>query len=505
MTNQTLILGGPGCGKTSALLAIVRERLAYLEPEEIAYLAFTRKAAYEAKTRAVHNLGIESGRLTWFRTIHSMAFKALGLDPGHVMGGPDYDELGGFLNIDFETPSTDDDFGLHLGASEGEILARLEQLCRVTGKPMDAVSPRQGIDIFKARYYRDSLNKFKKERFLLDFTDMIEMFVQEHAHTALKSVKTVIVDEGQDLSPIHWRALQPLFANADEVFIGGDDDQSIFKWAGADVDHFLKLGGEKRVLPVSHRLPISIFDLANRIANRIVRRIPKDWTPRQDTGRVLQRDDVEELEFERDDWLLLARHNYQLTKYVAVLRRRGFIYEYAGRSSVDTDHVPRVIAWEDLRKGRAVDAKKVRNVFETLRKGLFDKKKAQGLRDVEDREKIDLPRLQSEFGLQDAPPWYDALVMSEKESRYYREILRRNANVNALREKPKIKVATIHGVKGGEAANVVLTPDVSRATFDELESPRTSDNEHRVFYVGATRARKNLFLLYPRSNRYYEL
>lgn len=505
MSKQTLVLGGPGCGKTTALLDIVRDRLQRHAPEEIAYLAFTRKAAHEARTRAACNLGVDSGRLKWFRTIHSMAFKALGIDPGHVMSGPDYTELGAFLNVEFLTPSTDDDFGLHLGASEGEVLARLEQLCRVTGEPMERGAPRQGVDIFKARYYRDSLNAFKRERFLLDFTDMIELFVLEHAHKALKSVKTVIVDEAQDLSPIHWKALQPLFASADEVFIGGDDDQSIFQWAGADVDHFLSLDGEKRVLPVSHRLPVSIWRLANRIAARIGKRIPKGWNPRQDAGLIRQCDDVEELDFDRDDWLLLARHNYQLSRYVAVLRRRGFIYEYNGRSSVDTDHVLRIVEWESLRRGKTVKAKAALTVFESLRKPLFDKKRARALRNVPDNTPVDKTALQRDYGLKGTPPWFDALIMPENESRYYREVLRRNANADDLKNKPTIKVSTIHGVKGGEAENVVLTPDVSRAAFEELESPRTADNEHRVFYVGATRARERLFLLYPRTHRHYNI
>lgn len=506
MSKRTLVLGGPGCGKTTALLEIVRDRLQYYAPEEIAYLAFTRKAAYEARGRAVHNLGIESDRLIWFRTLHSMAFKALGLDPGHVMSGPEYDELGRFMNLEFTTPATDDDYGLHLGASEGEILARLEQLCRVTGRPLDKMAPRLGINVYLARFYQRSLEAFKADRYLLDFTDMIERFVTEGGTEALSQVKTVIVDEAQDLSPIHWKALQPLFNRAEEVFIGGDDDQSIFKWAGADVDTFLLMDGRRQVLPVSHRLPINIFNYANQIVGRIKNRIPKDWKPRAEYGQISRLDDFENLPYQDDDWLILARHNYQLVQYIGTLRRQGFVYEYNGRSSTKTEHVPRIIAWEDLRKGRRVEAKKVKDVYKALNAQFLNRKSAKGLRAVEDRVLLGLDRLKQEFGLKDAPPWFDALVMSERESNYYREVLRRARGKTAiLSETPRIKVSTIHGVKGGEATNVVLTPDVSRAAFEELEGRATSDNEHRVFYVGATRAKESLYLINPRSNRYYDL
>lgn len=65
----------------------------------------------------------------------------------------------------------------------------------------------------------------------------------------------------------------------------------------------------------------------------------------------------------------------------------------------------------------------------------------------------------------------------------------------------RIKVSTIHGAKGAEADNVILYTDVSPATYEQLDS----DAEHRVWYVAVTRTRKNLFIIQPQTDTFYDL
>ena len=60
---------------------------------------------------------------------------------------------------------------------------------------------------------------------------------------------------------------------------------------------------------------------------------------------------------------------------------------------------------------------------------------------------------------------------------------------------PKIHLSTIHGAKGGEADNVMLLTDLSRKANEAME--KNSDDECRVFYVGATRARNQLHIVQP--------
>jgi superfamily I DNA/RNA helicase len=90
-----IILGPPGTGKTTTLLRIVEDSLKRgVPPERIAYLAFTRKAAYEAQERAMAQFGFEEGRFPYFRTLHSLAFKQLGLQRDEVMTNTHYRKLG---------------------------------------------------------------------------------------------------------------------------------------------------------------------------------------------------------------------------------------------------------------------------------------------------------------------------------------------------------------------------------------------------------------------------
>ena len=56
----------------------------------------------------------------------------------------------------------------------------------------------------------------------------------------------------------------------------------------------------------------------------------------------------------------------------------------------------------------------------------------------------------------------------------------------------RIKLSTIHGVKGEECDNVVLFTDIERIIYDSAR--RYADPEHRLFFVGITRAKENLFV-----------
>jgi superfamily I DNA/RNA helicase len=81
---------------------------------------------------------------------------------------------------------------------------------------------------------------------------------------------------------------------------------------------------------------------------------------------------------------------------------------------------------------------------------------------------------------------------------YITALLRRGEKFNAT---PRIKLSTIHGTKGGEADNVALLTDLSNSAMEGM-----SDDLHRVFYVGVTRAKQNLFIFEPDDySRAYDL
>ena len=84
---------------------------------------------------------------------------------------------------------------------------------------------------------------------------------------------------------------------------------------------------------------------------------------------------------------------------------------------------------------------------------------------------------------------------------YITALLRRGEKFNAV---PRITLSTIHGSKGGEADNVVLYTDLSPAAQKAAE--QAPDDLHRVFYVGVTRTKQNLYLVEPENvDRSYNL
>ena len=131
--------------------------------------------------------------------------------------------------------------------------------------------------LFRSRHY-------KRSRDLLDFTDLLEMIVQEPDR--LPALEVLIIDEAQDLSRLQWQLVEILASKAQRVFLAGDDDQAVFTWAGADVKSFLSFQGHITVLQQSYRVPSTVHALADRIVHRIRERQPKEWKARDFEGSV---------------------------------------------------------------------------------------------------------------------------------------------------------------------------------------------------------------------------
>jgi superfamily I DNA/RNA helicase len=254
MRRVQIILGPPGTGKTTTLLRIVEDALSRgIAPERIAYLAFTRKAAYEAQERAMAQFGFDEGRFPYFRTLHSLAFKELGLQRDEVMTNAHYRKLGKALGVEFKG-IYDENLGIHVGDGLGDKCSRIESLARVGLRDLESqyqLTQINDLTLHAVKQYNTALRTYKHDNGLLDFTDMLEKF------SAPLPVDICIIDEAQDLSSLQYKMAIMASQNAEEVYIAGDDDQAIFGWAGADVNKFLTLKGDRMVLPQSYRIPRS--------------------------------------------------------------------------------------------------------------------------------------------------------------------------------------------------------------------------------------------------------
>ena len=101
----------------------------------------------------------------------------------------------------------------------------------------------------------------------------------------------------------------------------------------------------------------------------------------------------------------------------------------------------------------------------------------------------------NKFGLRTDSVWYESLNQAPwRKVEYIRNM---RSNGEQLNKAPRILLSTIHGVKGGEAQNVVLLTDLSLNTQKGYE--RNPDDESRLFYVGATRTKEHLHIIEPKD------
>jgi superfamily I DNA/RNA helicase len=96
--------------------------------------------------------------------------------------------------------------------------------------------------------------------------------------------------------------------------------------------------------------------------------------------------------------------------------------------------------------------------------------------------------------------WFDAFEKAKIEDRnYIKEMLNNGEDLDA---EARIQLSTIHAAKGGEEDNVILCLDLGRKIKQAVKkSDSKNDEEHRVWYVGSTRARNNLYMLKAKTRR----
>ena len=289
------------------------------------------------------------------------------------------------------------------------------------------------------------------------------------------------------------------------MYCAGDDDQTIYRWAGADVDHFINLEGGSETLYQSYRVPFEIHQLAERVVSRIKKRFLKEYKPKENAqGSIRRIFSIEEIDMSEGSWLIMAQAGYQLNPVAGELRSSGYLFNNRGHRSISENLSDAVNGWEQLRKGREINgavARKIYNFMSTKDRVARGFKKLTAL---EDTDLVSLISLTADHGLlaTEDMVWHVAMDrLPENERAYIIAMLRRGERFNG---EPRITVSTIHGAKGGEADNVVLFTDLSPAAEEQMNI--NPDDTHRVFYVGVTRAKQSLFIVEPQDfTRSYDL
>lgn len=507
MIEQT-ILGPPGCGKTQTNSKLVKEFIDKgINPSKIANVSFTKKAATESKERVCKDYDMQEDDLPFFQTLHSMAFHTLGCKVDDVIRGTDLKKISEAIGLDFTTKSKDaeNDFDM-VGFKKGDAYLNMYQLSRSKRISLEDVFQEQGnYDLHYNELFRfvETYEDYKTRKDKIDFTDMISNFINKGE---CPDIEALFVDEAQDLSTLQWKMVDVLRQNPNIQIFTGDDDQAIMSFQGADVNCFLNATKEKRVLTQSYRVPKAVWQVAQQIVTRIDGRAIKKWEPKNEEGSVTYHYNLSDAPIHEGEWVILARTNRILDRYAAQLKDEGWIYSRHDHPSIPKKMYEAILTWEDLCKGKEANLTSLRNLYsymnvgEGFKRGFGPTSKAFRQFDID--QTIGLKTLEESVGLQMGKEyrWHQVLgKIGLQTQNYVLNALKRGDNV----KKPRIKLSTIHSMKGGECENVLLIPDISYAASKEYQ--RDPSTEHRVFYVGVTRAKKNLHIMQPQTERYYQL
>ena len=487
--NLNIVLGPPGTGKTTKLLNLVEQHLNEgVRPEHIGYLAFTRKAADEAAERAFAKFNYTREDLPYFRTIHSLCFQQLNLKRSDVMTKTHYQELGDMLGLEVDG-GVDMGEGQVFGMRTGDKLFFLENMARVKQKDLKEIYNEYNdddINWFELERLSRALVSYKEKRKIIDYTDMLMKCLKI---ATFPKLRILFVDEAQDLSSIQWSIINEVGKETEVVYIAGVDDQAIYRWAGADVNQFIKLEGKSTVLNKSYRVPSSIWDLATKLSLRISSRIKKEFKPTEETGEVRWYMDPEDVDISQGTWYLLARNGYMLNQLENICIKNGYPFTIVGRRSpLSSEALQAIRFWTRLSKGESIVGSGIKLIYKYMVTRCPRGINPEGYYTI------------SDFNLKPGI-WHERLnKIDTKRREYYIMLLKRGENLD---QDPRIKISTIHGVKGGEADNVMLLTDIAPRTFREMHS--LPDDEIRVFYVAVTRAKKSLHIVQPNTNMYFDL
>src|SRR4030043_174935 len=165
---KNIIFGPPGTGKTTEMINLVTEELKKHPPEQIAYVSYTREGSYQGRDRALLKFNqYTADNFPFFRTLHSIAFRAVSMSRGDVIAKNDYKECSDKMGMRFTGYYTEDlknDDDLYLFFDE---LYRNNPACAQAYLPY--------LDSIKLKHVRHNYAEFKKQKGIFDYTDMIEL------------------------------------------------------------------------------------------------------------------------------------------------------------------------------------------------------------------------------------------------------------------------------------------------------------------------------------------
>lgn len=283
-TGPCMVLAGPGSGKTAVIIQRTIDLIekSHVKPENILVITFTKAAATEMKQRFLHRMGAGQSGVT-FGTFHGIFFTVLKYayhySAANIIGEEQRYAL-----------LRDVCYSMHLQyEDEAEFFSGVfAEISKVKNERIPLESYYSSLcgeevfrDIFKAYQSRMQKNG------LLDFDDMLvytyELFTQRKDILAMwqQKFQYILIDEFQDINQLQYDIIRMLALPENNLFIVGDDDQSIYRFRGSKPEIMLHFGedykkAKKVVLDVNYRCKKDIVEKSLRLIGHNSNRYPKD-------------------------------------------------------------------------------------------------------------------------------------------------------------------------------------------------------------------------------------
>jgi DNA helicase-2/ATP-dependent DNA helicase PcrA len=517
----TRLFGGPGSGKTTALLDRVEEILEQddVTIRDVLVVSYTRAAAAEVRERLAERLDVSPRALKGnVATMHAKAYELLDLSRNDVVGEKDKQEFCEDYGVEYE-----DEYG---GAGRrtarsttlgNKIIATSQWLQRTRRDVADwydvpfqwnveevRLPPEVDPNAQEGNKYTPTWpadddrvdvpqvirawRSYKGEEGLVGFADMLERVSQR---SLVPHVDYLVIDEFQDITTLQYGVYEEWKPHMKKVLIAGDDDQVVYAWQGADPNLLLDADrDEDVVLPNSYRLPSRILNTVNKEIRHIDKRQEKDLKPRKEGGVVegvqspsmldLARNVRYTVEQDEGSIMLLFRARYQMFQFIDEFLPLGMPFSVLTDQRMWTDRLTQYVnAIEKLQEDDPVNGLEARRLADMLQDSAFGTNERDALFDfIDERQEElgvdDLVELEIQAGeISDhapfAPDGPSAGDMLRKVTSFQRK------SVEAYFDGPysgmdpnRVRVGTIHSAKGREADHVFVATDLTEKVVEQM-------------------------------------
>jgi len=505
----SVVIAGPGTGKTFLITEKVKELIIKgSDPSQIAVLTFSNRAANELRERIGRDLFYDKIQIS---TMHSLGYKIIKDNAANFGIGEN------FLII-----------------TDRERAALIKEIFNLTQSRAEALlknisAYKQGIDVDLDEEIFRLYNKSLIDRNFIDIDDLIYLpvlyfAINDQFSIYIKSLyRHLLVDEFQDINYMQYRFIMNFVNHKDfDICVIGDPDQSIYAFRGAGAEFFrhFKISfpfAKEFILQKSFRCSSIILKAAGQVLQKdeflasdrkgvkIVvnesqsERSEADWIATEierlvggvrsfsiDSG--ISDGSGESMGF--GDFAVLCRSTFMFESIIEAFKNHGIAYKIAGNKPF-YEYEPYIFA-----------VQQIRDAILGLSKDSVLKLKPL----IENMTVYDLfIHLLNEYGapfdLQRISLFFDGIKTYED---FMVKVTLSNAHDDYVPDFEAVSLLTIHASKGLEFDTVFIPGCEEGIVPFNLFGSKNFDieEERRIFYVGLTRAKRNLYLSYSKKRNF---